>query len=189
MIEKYKAQIAQNENFEDIAELLVSDPLFKKRVEKYFVSPYDSAPYLKGLNMPPISFARKGETLYLAGAKENGKVSAETEATIAKSIRNGLLTSIHLISPDGLFLTLLESSLINRLGFDITSDSDMEEKEFLFGESRYVAIVSVDEDHENDLADLFFNNNSQLILLGHVTKGELRMDDFSFGYSKDYLPE
>lgn len=189
MLEKYKAQIAQTEALVDIAELLASDPLFKKRVEEYFASPYDSAPYLKGLDIPPISFARKGETLYLAGAREKGKVSAESEAIIARSIQNGLLTSIHLISPDGLFLTLLESALINRLGFDITSDSDMEEKEFLFGKSRYVALVSVDEDHENELADLFFNNKVQLILLGHVTKGELRMDDLGFGYSRDYLPE
>ena len=125
----------------------------------------------------------------LAGYTENGNIGEDTKAAIAKTIEKGLITGIHFISSDGLFLTLLESAIASGLGFDITTDSEVEEKEFLFAKSRYVAVVSVDEDHENALADLFFNKGVKLILLGHVTKGELRIDDISYGFCKDYLPE
>ena len=189
MVEIYKEQIANSEDLVEIAQILASDPDFKKRAVGQKSSPYDSARFLKGLETPPISFNRKGDTLYLAGYTENGKIGEDTKAAIAKTIEKGLITGIHFISSDGLFLTLLESAIAGGLGFDITTDSEVEEKEFLFAKSRYVAVVSVDEDHENALADLFFNKGVKLILLGHVTKGELRIDDISYGFCKDYLPE
>jgi phosphoribosylformylglycinamidine synthase len=37
--------------------------------------------------------------------------------------------------------------------------------------------------------DFLFNEDVPITLLGHVTKGELRMDDLSFGYINDYIPE
>ena len=40
---------------------------------------------------------------------------------------------------------------------------------------------------ETDTVDFFFNNSIPLTLLGHVTKGELRMDDTSFGYISDFI--
>ena len=50
-------------------------------------------------------------------------------------------------------------------------------------------IITVNEEQENDLVDYMFNNNIPITLLGHVTRGELRMDDESFGDITDYLPE
>lgn len=189
MVEIYKEQIANSEDLVKIAQILASDPDFQKKVVGQKSSPYDSIPFLKGLQTPPLSFSQKGDTLYLAGYTENGRIGKETEDALALTVEKGLITGIHFISPDGLFLTLLESAITGGLGFDITTDSEVEEKEFLFAKSRYVAVLSVDEDHENALADLFFNKGVKLILLGHVTKGELRIDDMSYGFCKGYLPE
>ena len=91
MVEIYKNQIAQTEDLVEIAEMLASDSGFKKRALEYISKPYDTAKYLKGLEMPPVSFNRKGETIYLAGNAEGGKTTAETEATIAKCVEKGLV--------------------------------------------------------------------------------------------------
>ena len=72
---------------------------------------------------------------------------------------------------------------------DITGDAEFEDKEFLFGRSSYLAIITVNSEQENDLVDFLFNENVPITLLGHVTKGELRLDDLSFGYIEDYIEE
>ena len=54
----------------------------------------------------------------------------------------------------GTFITLLESSMVNDLGFDITTCSDTREDFFLFGESPSRIIVSVREVKEDRFLDL-----------------------------------
>ena len=49
--------------------------------------------------------------------------------------------------------------------------------------------MAVDEEQENDFVDYMFNNDINVTLLGHVTKGELRMDELIFGHITDYIPE
>ena len=51
---------------------------------------------------------------------------------------------------------------------------------------RMTTIVSVNEDQEEDFVNFMFNHGIDATLLGHVTKGELRMDDRSFGFISDY---
>lgn len=58
----------------------------------------------------------------------------------------------------------------------------MDEKDFLFGRCGYIAILAVDESKENEFVDFMFNNNVGITLLGHVTKGEIRIDDESYGF-------
>ena len=62
----------------------------------------------------------------------------------------------------------------------------MEEEEFLNGKTPYKAIVGVDEEQEEDFVNYMFNQGISLTLLGHVTKGELRVDDESYGYISEY---
>ena len=82
---------------------------------------------------------------------------------------------------------MLECCAPNELGFDITGDAEIEDKEFLFGPSRYMAIVTVNGEQENDFVDFLFNNDVPVTLLGHVTKGEMRLDELSFGGVSDYV--
>ena len=144
-------------------------------------------------NIAQMSFDSKGDTIYLVGKldEENDYYinNNETLDAILKSIENELITSAHYISANGLFLSLIESCAPNQLGFDITGDAEIDDKDFLFARSKHSVLISVTEEQENDLVDYMFNNNIPITLLGHVTRGELRMDDESFGDITDYLPE
>lgn len=137
-----------------------------------------------------ISFKQKGDTIYLVGHYDGNPYSEKTANTlnrIRKSIKHGLVSSAHAITSNGIFLSLLESGTQNRLGFDITSDAEISDKEFLFEESKYLAIVSVNQDQENSLVEYLYSRDIPVTLLGHVTKGELRVDDLSFGEISTHL--
>ena len=144
-------------------------------------------------NITQMLFDSKGDTIYLVGkvGEDNDYYinNNQTLDAILKTIESGLITSAHYISANGLFLSLLECSAPNQLGFDITGDAEIEDKDFLFSRSNHGVIITVNEEQENDLVDYMFNNNIPITLLGHVTRGELRMDDESFGDITDYLPE
>ena len=70
---------------------------------------------------------------------------------------------------------------------DITGDSEIEDEEFLHGQCGYAAVIALDEDQENEFVDKMFDNNVKLTLLGHVTKGELRIDDDKLGQISDFI--
>ncbi|HIZ87842.1 MAG TPA: hypothetical protein IAC03_06770 [Candidatus Coprenecus pullistercoris] len=125
------------------------------------------------------SFERKGDTLYLI-------TSSEAVDYLNSSIDAGFISSLHRISAKGIFQSLVECCMTNGLGFDITGDSDLTDDEFLYGNTRYVAIVSVNDEQEGDFVNFMFNHGMETTLLGHVTKGELRMDDHSYGFISDY---
>lgn len=127
-----------------------------------------------------ISFIEKGDTIYLVK-------SSEAADFLNGSIQSGFIQSLHLISSQGIFNSLVECCKENIVGFDITGDSDLSEQEFLYGKTPYTAVVSVNEQQENDFVDYMYNHDIELTLLGHVTKGELRMDDTSYGYIEDFL--
>ena len=139
-----------------------------------------------------MAFDAKGDTIYLVGKIDDDsdfQINNNTLNAILKAIEKDLITSAHHISSNGLFISLLECSAPNELGFDITGDAEYEDKEFLFGRSRHLAIITVNDEQENELVDFLFNEEVPITLLGHVTKGELRMDDLSFGYIEDYIQE
>lgn len=139
-------------------------------------------------NITSMAFDCKGDTIYLVGSMEHGEnFNANHLNALVKAIEKELVTSAHYISSNGLFLSLLECCAPHELGFDITGDAEVEDKEFLFGESRYMAIVTVNDSQENDFVDYLFNNDVPVTLLGHVTKGEMRLDELSFGGVSDYV--
>lgn len=124
-------------------------------------------------------FMRKGDTLYLV-------TSSEAVDYLNASIEADFISSLHRISGKGIFQSLVECCKNNLLGFDITGDSDLTEEQFLYGNTRYLAVVSVNDVQEEDFVNFMFNHGMDVVLLGHVTKGELRMDDRSFGFISDY---
>ena len=137
-----------------------------------------------------MAFDAKGDTIYLVGKVDDEsdfQINNKTLDTIVKAIEHDLIASAHHISSNGLFISLLECCAPNELGFDITGDAEYDDKEFLFGRSRHLAIITVNDAQENDLVDFLFNEDVPITLLGHVTKGELRLDDLSFGYIEDYI--
>ncbi len=156
-----------------------------------------------------IPFKSKGDLIYMLGENRNDISSSqylvnihgvenssapyfslEEEYTLQEqlkmTIRKGLLASAHDVTEGGLFVALMEKSMSSGLGFDITSDSAIRSDAYLFGESQSRVVVSVNPENEDAFIDLMMLNGVEFDLLGHVTKGAVRIDDVSWGDVADY---
>lgn len=155
-----------------------------------------------------LGFKDKGDVIFLLGESKNDISSSEylnfyhavkyspvpdfnldqefkLQSTLKKLIKKRLIRSAHDISEGGLFTTLVESSLVYNLGFDITTDSEIRIDAFLFGEAQSRVVVSVTPHKMNTFIDFMREENFPFLSLGHVTKGELRIDDESYGFIMD----
>ncbi|NCG14422.1 MAG: phosphoribosylformylglycinamidine synthase subunit PurL, partial [Bacteroidetes bacterium] len=101
-------------------------------------------------------------------------------------IRKDVIQSAHDVTEGGLFITLLESAMDNDLGFDMTTASEFREDAYLFGEAQSRIVVTVSEDDDDDFIDLMMMNGFPFDLLGHVTKGDIRIDEKSWGDVSDF---
>ena len=90
----------------------------------------------------------------------------DVQQTITKLIRAGVIESAHDVADGGLFITLLESSFSNNLGFEIVSSSEVRKDAFLFGEAPSRVVVSVTETSEDAFLDILNGNNTPFVLLG-----------------------
>jgi phosphoribosylformylglycinamidine synthase len=155
-----------------------------------------------------LAFKEKGDMIYLIGESVNDISSSEylfSWHKIKKSpppvfdldvefliqdgvkglIRNHLIRSAHDVSDGGLFITLVESAMPRDLGFDITCPAEIRRDAFLFGEAQSRIVVSVTQSRETEFIDFMIERKIPFSALGHVTKGELRVDDLSFGFVTD----
>ncbi len=103
-------------------------------------------------------------------------------AAMKELISKDLIVSASPVGIGGLFFTLLREALPNELGFDITPDAEIRSDAFLFGEGMGRIVVSVEEDKENEFVDFLYDHKIPVMTLGHVTKGEIRIDDKSLGF-------
>ena len=101
-------------------------------------------------------------------------------------IRKGVIKSAHDLSEGGLFIGLLEKAMVHNLGFDITLPAEFRKDAVLFGEAASRIIVTVSEEQKNPFIDLMMLNGCAFDLLGHVTKGSLRVDDENWGMVDDF---
>jgi len=186
MNDNFKKQISEIEDVSEIANILSMSTELKESVGSYAKEPYDKI-FSSGKNRLKMNFGKKGDTIYLLGDyKSKDEDNSSTVEVVLDAIENGLLASAHTLNKWGLFAGLIESCSVKKLGFDITSDAEISEKEFLFNENNSAVLVSVTADSEGKFVDFIYNNGLEITLLGHVTKGELRMDDLSFGYISEY---
>jgi phosphoribosylformylglycinamidine synthase len=101
-------------------------------------------------------------------------------------IRKGAINSAHDVSEGGLFVALLEKGMASDLGFDITLPAEFRKDAVLFGESQSRIVVTVSEDDKDAFIDLMMLNGCDFDLLGHVTKGSIRVDDEDWGTVTEY---
>ena len=155
------------------------------------------------------AFKGKSDLIYMIGSCENDISSSEylasyhnikessvpnldldleydVQQAVTELIRSEAIQSAHDISNGGLFITLIESAFTNNLGFEIVSSSEVREDAFLFGESPSRVIVSVTETGEDTFLDILNKRKTPFMLLGHVTKGRIVVDDKNFGKIQDY---
>jgi phosphoribosylformylglycinamidine synthase len=107
------------------------------------------------------------------------------QVVVAHLIKKGLINAAHDVSDGGLWTTLVEMGLPNGLGFDIVSDSDVRPDAFLFGEGQGRVVVAINETKEGDFLDVMRISKVPFLLLGHVTKGKLVVDDEPFGFIEE----
>ncbi|WP_235208135.1 AIR synthase related protein [Saccharicrinis fermentans] len=110
----------------------------------------------------------------------------EVQELVKQVIRKDLVRSVHDVSSGGLFFNLLESGIPLGFGFDITTDAEVRKDAFLFGEAQSRIVVSVAPEKQDDFVDFMLETGAVFSVLGHVTKGEIRIDDETFGYVEDY---
>ncbi len=150
-------------------------------------------------------FKKKGNNIFMIGKSKSDLGSSEylefyhnisdsplpafdlkNESVIQGVLKNlnekELISSASPVGKGGLFFTLLRATIPNSLGFDITTDAEIRKDVFLFGESMGRIIVDVDNEKEDEFVDVLSELKVPFFTLGHVTKGEIRIDDASFGY-------
>jgi phosphoribosylformylglycinamidine synthase subunit PurL len=155
-----------------------------------------------------LSFRHKGDMIFLIGRSRNdvngseyirkyhrvfaslppfynSEEEQELQQVVAGVIDKGLVRSVHDVSNGGLFFTLLECAVPLGFGFDITSDAEIRKDAFLFGESQSRVIVSVSAEKQDLFVDYMVEQEFPFSILGHVTKGEIRIDDESFGFVEE----
>ncbi len=160
-------------------------------------------------NFMGLSFQKKGHVIFLIGHSKEDIASSQylvnehnieaspapyfnldeavlLQESIKGLIKNKLIRSAHDVADGGLFTCLLESALHNNLGFDITTDSEIRNDAFLFGEAQSRVVVSVSKSQEDAFIDFMNTQGAPFAVLGHVTKSEIRIDDNSFGFIEDY---
>jgi phosphoribosylformylglycinamidine synthase len=158
--------------------------------------------------MMTLAFKDKGDMIFLIGKSSNDIACSQyiysyhgirespapefdldfeyrVQSAVKGLIQKNLVRSAHDVSDGGLYINLVESSLPRNLGFDITSPAEVRKDAFLFGESQSRIVVSVTNSRETDFIDFMMETGLPFSAVGHVTKGELRIDDQSFGFISD----
>jgi phosphoribosylformylglycinamidine synthase len=130
-------------------------------------------------------FKQKGDMIYLVGETQSGKVDLDKDYRIQKvmlsAMRKNLVSCVQEVSDGGVFEALLRAAMPAGLGFDITTDSEIPEDQFLFEDPGTCAVVTVSVEKDEELVQYLFDNRINVMTLGHVTKGDIRIDDQSYG--------
>lgn len=151
------------------------------------------------------AFKKKGNNVFLIGRSVNDIGSSEylefyheisnsplpafdiglemkIQNVLKKLNKMNLIESASPVGKGGLFFTMMRAAMPNGLGFDITSDTEIRFDSFLFGEAMGRIIVGVNPDKEDEFVGTLTEMNMPFFALGHVTKGQIRIDDVSFGF-------
>jgi phosphoribosylformylglycinamidine synthase len=157
------------------------------------------------------SFKTKGNNIFMIGRSYNDINSSEylefyhqiedsalpefniddevkIQKVLKELINRKLIESASPVGKGGLFFSLLRAGLPTGFGFDITTDAEIRKDAFLFGESMGRMIVGVDPSKDDDFVDFMRSTKVPFFTLGHVTKGEIRIDDESLGYIDKMTP-
>jgi phosphoribosylformylglycinamidine synthase len=104
----------------------------------------------------------------------------QVQRAIRKLIQKGLIQSAHDCADGGLFITLLESAMVNNLGFDISTDEDFRKDAFLFGEAQGRVVVSVKDSDEDAFIDFMSITSVEFTYIGDVAETDIVIDDEVF---------
>ncbi len=156
-----------------------------------------------------LGFKNHGDLIYLLGTSHNDISSSQylihyhkqqysptpyfnldeeydLQQVTKELIRQGVIESAHDISEGGLFSCLLESAMVNQLGFEINGGEALRPDAWLFGESQSRIIVSVKPANKEKLEALLNGANQKFSYLGITNGGEIKINDAPFGTVHEY---
>ncbi len=156
-----------------------------------------------------LNFKEKGELIFLIGEVTNCinaseylssiaqvdrspaphfdlEAEAKVQGCVRKAIERGCLEAAHDVADGGLFVSLLEMAMPNQLGFDLVTDDEIRLDAFLFGEGQGRIVVSCQENQQDRLLDVIEEFDVPIVLLGHVTKGKIMVDNTHFGFCEEW---
>ncbi|MBC8048285.1 MAG: phosphoribosylformylglycinamidine synthase subunit PurL [Fimbriimonadaceae bacterium] len=108
------------------------------------------------------------------------------QQAIKEIIKNKLIDSAHDVSEGGLFITLLESAMINNLGFEIETDKLIRKDAYLFGEGQSRVVVSTTAEKAFVIENICKEFSVPVNVLGRVTDGSISVDSEDFGNINTY---
>ena len=151
-----------------------------------------------------LAFQNEGDLIYMLGESRNDINSSEYLANICgvrlsstphfdleeeyhlqdvlkKLIREGKINSAHDCADGGLYIALLESSMPNRIGFEISYNEAVRKDSFLFGESQSRVVVSISPSFKDEFESLLSRENQKFEFLGEVTGGSMKVGTDDLG--------
>lgn len=158
----------------------------------------------EGARYVSLGFKEEGVQIYMIGTPQNDMGSSEylriihgvtfspaplfdldEEYQIQRNmkilIEKNLIQSAHDVSAGGLFVSLMECAMVNKLGFEIETDANFRKDAYLFGESQNRIIVSTKEENEDKLVNYLNSNNLPFSKLGEARGSKAIIDDEDFG--------
>ena len=159
-----------------------------------------------------LAFQNEGDKIYLLGAAKDDISSSEylysfhgvkhspapyfdldeefeLQQLLNKLIGDQSIISAHDCSDGGLFITLLEASMPNKLGFSINTDSNYRKDAYLFGEAQSRVVISVASEKQQNFENSLLNSNVLFTLLGEVKPNQMLIDGEDFGKVSDAKAE
>ncbi|MFO0321589.1 MAG: phosphoribosylformylglycinamidine synthase subunit PurL [Bacteroidota bacterium] len=158
-------------------------------------------------NQMTLNFKDETDLIYLLGNSKNDISSSEylysfhkvkntpapyfnleeefqLQNLITSLIKSKAIKSAHDVSDGGLFMNLLESAMVNNLGFEINTDVNFRKDAFLFGEaqSRIVITVSNNSNIESELK----KQNISFTKLGVVKGKACVIDGTNYGAISEF---
>ncbi len=153
-----------------------------------------------------LDFKKSGDRIYVIGETKEDISSSEyltgyhkvnnspapyfdmqTEVNVQNAVKDlikeQVVVSAHDVSEGGLFITLLESAMAGRKGFEIETDPDMRKDAFLFGESQSRVVVTVKDSKEDEFLDVISKHDVDFSCIGIVTSALIYVDKKNWGVS------
>jgi phosphoribosylformylglycinamidine synthase len=160
-------------------------------------------------NITSLAFENSSDLIYLLGESKNDissseylfsyhkikessapdfnlDIELELQKDLYSLITKDLIISAHDISDGGLFISLLESSMVNDKGFSIKCSCALRKDAFLFGECPSRVIVSVKASLKNEFENYINSLQTKSLLLGEVIDNNISIDGVSFGLTSDF---
>ncbi len=108
-------------------------------------------------------------------------MEVKVQNVVRSAIHGGLVQSAHDVSDGGLWVTLLESAMAGKKGFNLVMDERIRKDAYLFGEGQSRVVVSVEDTLLGRLMALLEQAGVPAAVIGTVEENNITVDEQSWG--------